>query len=63
MKWAVHVTRVEKNSNVHRTLVGKPEGWRLIGRPRRRWEDNIKINVTEMVQSSMEWIHLAHDRD
>jgi len=41
MKWTGHVTRMEEKIGVHRALVGKPEGKRPLGRPRRRWEDNI----------------------
>jgi hypothetical protein len=48
---------------VHRVLVGKPEGKRPLGRPRRRWEDNIKIDLQEVGCGGMDWIELAHDRD
>ena len=47
---------------VHRVLVGKPEGKRPLGRPRRRWEDNIKMNLGE-VGGGGDWIELAQDRD
>jgi len=47
---------------VHRVLVGKPEGKRPLGRPRRRWEDNIKMDLRE-VGGSGEWMKLAQDRD
>jgi hypothetical protein len=50
-------------SNAYRILVGKPEGKRPLGRPRRRWEDNIEINLRETSSGSMDWIHLAQDRD
>jgi hypothetical protein len=43
--------------------VGKPEGKRPLGRPRRRWEDNIKINLQEVGCGGMDWIELAQDRD
>jgi hypothetical protein len=43
--------------------VGKPEGKRPLGRPRRRWEDNIKTDLREIGWGGMGWIHLAHDRD
>jgi hypothetical protein len=49
--------------NAHRILVGKPEGKRPLGRPRRRWEDNIKMNLREIGWGGMEWIDLAQDRD
>jgi hypothetical protein len=45
MRWAWHVARMGKERGVHRLLVGKPEGKRPLGRPRRRWEDNIKMDV------------------
>jgi hypothetical protein len=47
-RWAVHVTRMEEGSGVYRVLVGKPEGKRPPGRPRRRWEDDIKADLQEM---------------
>jgi len=47
---------------VHRVLVGKPEGKRPLGRPRRRWEDNIKMDLRE-VGGVGDWMELAHDRD
>ena len=47
----------------HRVLVGKPERKRLLGRPRRRWEDNIKMAVKEVACGGMDWIELAQDRD
>jgi hypothetical protein len=46
-----------------RVLVGKPEGKRPLGRPRHRWEDNIKINLQEVRCEGMDWIYLAQDRD
>jgi hypothetical protein len=48
---------------VHRVLVGKPEGKRPLGRPRRRWEDNIKMDVQEVGGSRGDWMELAQDRD
>ena len=48
---------------VYRVLVGRPEGKRLIGRPRRRWEDNIKMDLQEVRCVGMDWINLAQDRD
>jgi hypothetical protein len=47
----------------YRALVGKPEGRRLLGRPRRRWEDNIKMDLREVGWGSVDWINLAQDRD
>jgi hypothetical protein len=49
--------------NVYRVLVGKPEGKRPLGRPRRRWEDGIKMDLEETGWGDVEWIHLAQDRD
>ena len=46
-----------------RFLVGKPEVKRPLGRPRRRWEDNIKMDLQEVVCGAMDWIELAQDRD
>jgi hypothetical protein len=48
---------------VYRALVGKPEGQRPLGRPRRRWDDNIKMDLQEVGCGGMFWIKLAHDRD
>ena len=48
---------------VHRVLMGKPEGKRPLGRPRRRWEDNIKMDLQEVGGGSEDWMELAHDRD
>ena len=48
---------------VYRVLVGKPKGKRQLGRPRRRWEDNIKMDLQEVGCGGMDWIELAQDRD
>ena len=48
MRWAGHVARMAEGKGVHRVLVGKPEGKRPLGRPRRRWEDNIKMDLQEV---------------
>jgi hypothetical protein len=63
MKWAGHVARLGEGRNMYRVLVGKPEGKRLLGRPRRRWEDGIKMDLREIGWGGVEWIHLAQDRD
>jgi hypothetical protein len=47
----------------HRVLVGKPEGRRLLGRPRRRWKDNIRMDLREVECGCVDWMELAHDRD
>ena len=62
MRWAGHVSRMGEGSAVHRFLVEKPEGKRPLGRPRRRWEDNIKMDLQE-VGGGGDWIELAQDRD
>jgi hypothetical protein len=62
-RWAGHVARMGKPRNAYRLLVGKPEEERLLGRPRRRWVDNIKINLREIGWDGMDWIDLAQDRD
>jgi len=49
--------------DVYKVLVGKPEGKRLLGRRRRRWEDNIKMDFQEVGRRSMDWFELAQDRD
>jgi hypothetical protein len=62
MRWAGHVARMGQKRNVYRLLVGKPEGKRPLGRPRRRWIDNIKMNLLGMGLSVVDWIGLAQDR-
>jgi hypothetical protein len=54
---------VGERRGVYRILVAKPEGRRPLGRPRSRWEDNIKVDIQEMGCGSMVWIDLAQDRD
>ncbi|KAJ4444135.1 hypothetical protein ANN_05924 [Periplaneta americana] len=63
LRWAGHVARMDESRNAYRVLVGRPEGKRLLGRPRRRWEDNIKMNLREVGYDDREWINFAHDRD
>ena len=62
MRWAEHVARMGEGRGVNRVLVGKPEGKRPLGRPRHRWEDNIKMNLWE-VGGGGDWMELAQDRD
>jgi hypothetical protein len=63
MRLEGHVSRIGVKKNTYRILVGKPEGNRPLGRHRHRWEDNIKMNLTEVGWGGMGWIDLAHDRD
>ena len=75
MTWSDTTVRIEKNDvggnvarigerrNLERDLLRKPEGKRPIGRPRRRWEDNIKMDLQEVGCGCMEWIELAQDLD
>ena len=62
MRWAGHVARMGEGRGVHRVLGGKPKGKRLLGRPRHRWEDNIKMDLQE-VGGGGDWMELAEDRD
>jgi hypothetical protein len=62
MRWARHVAHMGKDRGVHRVLVGKPEGMRPLGRPRRRWEDNIKMDLQEIGGGRRDWMELAQDR-
>jgi hypothetical protein len=61
MRWAGNVTRIEETRNAYRILLGKPEGKRSLRRPRGRWVDNIKMNLTEIEWDGIEWIDLAQD--
>ena len=63
MRWAGHVARMGEGIEVYRVLVGKPEGKRPLGRPRHRWEDNIRMDLLENGLGYDDWIGLAHDRD
>jgi hypothetical protein len=62
MRWTGHVARMGEKRNVYRLLVGKPEGKRPLGRPRRRWINNIKMDLLEIAMSVVDWIGLAQDR-
>ena len=62
MRWAGHVARMEEGRSVHRVLVGKPEGKRPLWRPRRGWEDNIKMDLEEVGGGGGDWMELAQDR-
>jgi len=63
MRWAGHVARMGEERGVYRVLLGKPEGRRQLGRPRRRWVDNNKMDLQEVGCGYMDWIGLAQDRD
>ena len=53
------MARMEEGRSMHKVLVGKPEGKRTLGRPRRRWEDNIKMDLEEVVRGCGDWMELA----
>ena len=59
----MHVARTGEKTDLYRVLVGKPEVKRPLGRPRRRWEDNIKVDLQEVGCGGMDWIEKAQDRD
>ena len=59
MRWAGHVSRMGEEMGVYRVLVGKPEGQSPVGRPRRRWVDNIRMDLQEVGCGYMDWIGLA----
>ena len=64
MRWAGHVARMGEDRGVHRVLVGKPEGKIPLGRPRRRWEDNIKMDLQEVggvVGTGWSWLGIGTD--
>ena len=63
MRWARHVARMGEERGVYRALVGKPEGKRPLGRSRRRWVDNIRMDLQEVGCGYMDWIGWAKDRD
>ena len=63
MGWAEHVARMVEERGVFRFLVGEPNGRRPLGRPRRRWVDNIRMGLQEVGCGYMDWIGLAQDRD
>jgi hypothetical protein len=62
IRWAGHVAQMGEKRNVYRLSVGKPKGKRPLGRPRRRWIDNIKMDLLEIGLDVVDWIGLAQDR-
>jgi hypothetical protein len=63
MRWAGHVASMGEVRGAHNISVGKPKGRRPLGRSRRRWEDNIKMDRREIRFGDVDWIHWAQDRD
>jgi hypothetical protein len=63
MRWAGHVARMGEKINAYRLLVGKPKGKRPLGRPRRRWVDNIRMDLGEVGWGYEDWMGLAKDRN
>jgi hypothetical protein len=63
VRWAGHVARMGERRGAYRPLVGKPEGRRSLGRPRRRLKDNIKTDLRDVGLGGMDWINLTQDKD
>jgi hypothetical protein len=63
MRWAGHVARMGEVRGAYNILVGRPEGRRPLGRSRRRWEDNINMDLRKIGFGDVDWIHWAQDRD
>jgi hypothetical protein len=63
MRWAGYVAHMGEVRGAYNILVGRPEGRRQLGRPWRKWEDNIKMDLREIGFGDVDWIHLAQDRD
>jgi hypothetical protein len=63
MRWEKHIARMGEMRNEFNISVRKPEGKRPLGRTRRRWEDNIKMNLGEIVWEFVDWMHLAKDSE
>jgi hypothetical protein len=62
MRWVGHVAHIREGRCVYRVLVGRPEGKKPLGRPRRKWEDNIKMDLRDIVIDGSNWIRLAQVR-
>ena len=63
LRWAGHLARMEEGRSAFKILTGKPTGKNPSGRPRRRWEDNIRMDLEEIVINAGNWVDLAEDRD
>jgi len=63
LKWSGHVARMEEGRSIFKILTGKPTGKRPLGRPRRRWADNIRMDLEEIGINASNWVDLAQDRD
>ena len=63
LRWAGHVARMEEGRSAFKISTGKPAGKRPLGRPRRRWEDNIRMDLEEIGINTKNWVDLAQDRD
>jgi hypothetical protein len=63
IRWAGHVERIGEMRNTYTTSVGNPEGKTRLGRPRRRWEDNIRMDLIKLGWKVLDWIYLAQDMD
>jgi hypothetical protein len=62
IRWAGHVARIEEGRGVYRVLIGRPKDKRPMGRPRRRWKHNIKMDLRDIGIDGANWIRLAQDR-
>jgi hypothetical protein len=63
VRWAGTCSTYWERKGVYRVFMGRPEGKKQLGRPRRRWEDNIKVDLQNVGCGGMDWIELSHDRD
>ena len=63
LRWAGHVARMEEGRSAFKILTGTPAGKRPVGRPRRRWEDNIRMDLKEICINTRNWVDLTKDRD
>jgi hypothetical protein len=61
--WVVHVARVKESRGIFKILTGKPTGKRLVGKPRRRWEDNIRMDLEEIGINARNWVDSAKERN